>query len=66
MAEELYSDRYARLETTELFRMTRSDAIFVLLASRLIHRGKRQFYKAAEMADEIEELIRRQERLRRS
>lgn len=50
---------YERLVQTEYFHMERLEAIFVALAPMLESRGKIQFYKAADIAEAIENELQR-------
>lgn len=54
---------YERLFQTEYFHMTRLEAIFLALAANLEHRGKRQFYKAASLATQVERELERWQKL---
>ena len=47
----------------ELFRMSQRDAIFLVCCNHLQKAGEIQFYKAAEVADAINEILETRKRL---
>lgn len=54
---------YTRLQKTEWFYMSRLEAIFLALCPELKSRGKIQFYKAAGIAEKIEEALKKWNRM---